>query len=60
MMDLYYFKRQLLWVFVALIGLNIIVNLPLQKILGISHWFVWCVFGINFRYSNTRIGKKSF
>ncbi|MDB9306197.1 FtsW/RodA/SpoVE family cell cycle protein [Nodularia spumigena CS-591/12] len=37
---LYYIKRQLVWVFVALIGFNIIVNLPLRKILGNTHWFI--------------------
>ncbi|TVP68143.1 MAG: FtsW/RodA/SpoVE family cell cycle protein [Nodularia sp. (in: Bacteria)] len=37
---LYYFKRQLGWIFFALIGFNIIVNLPLRKILGNTHWFI--------------------
>ncbi|KZL50589.1 cell division protein FtsW [Nodularia spumigena CENA596] len=37
---LYYIKRQLVWVFVAFIGFNIIVNLPLRKILGNTHWFI--------------------
>ncbi|MDF5730766.1 MAG: FtsW/RodA/SpoVE family cell cycle protein [Rhizonema sp. PD38] len=37
---LYYFKRQLLWVVVGLIELNIIVNLPIRKITGISPWVV--------------------
>ncbi|MBD0387154.1 MAG: cell division protein FtsW, partial [Nostoc sp. C3-bin3] len=36
---LYYFNIQLHLVLVSLIGFNIIVNLPLQKILGQSHWF---------------------
>jgi cell division protein FtsW len=37
---LYYFKRQLLWVFVGLIVFNSIVNSPLRYLLGVSHWFV--------------------
>jgi len=37
---LYYFKRQLLWVFVGLIAFNAIVNSPLRYLLGVSHWFV--------------------
>ncbi|AKG24322.1 FtsW/RodA/SpoVE family cell cycle protein [Calothrix sp. 336/3] len=37
---LYYFKRQLIWVVVAFFGFNFIVNLPLKRILGISHWLV--------------------
>ncbi len=43
---LYYFKRQLLWVFVGLILFNIIVNLPLRKISGISHWFIFICLGL--------------
>ena len=37
---LYFMKRQIAWVFLALIIFNIIVNLPLRKILGNTHWFV--------------------
>jgi cell division protein FtsW len=37
---LYYFKRQLIWVALGLIGFNVIVRSPLRYILSISHWFV--------------------
>ena len=37
---LYFFKRQLITVFLGLILFNIIVNLPFRKILGVSHWLL--------------------
>ncbi|MBW4612008.1 MAG: FtsW/RodA/SpoVE family cell cycle protein [Desmonostoc vinosum HA7617-LM4] len=43
---LYYIKRQLLWVLVGLIGFNIIVNLPVRKIVGISPWLVILLLGL--------------
>ncbi|MEH2418666.1 FtsW/RodA/SpoVE family cell cycle protein [Nostoc sp.] len=57
---LYYFKRQLLWVLVSLIGFNIIVNLPLQKILGLSHWFLLLFLGLIFVTLIPGLGKKAF
>jgi cell division protein FtsW len=57
---LYYFKRQLLWVFVSLIGFNIIVNLPLQKILGVSHWFLLLFLALIFVTLIPGLGKKAF
>lgn len=57
---LYYFKRQLLWVFVSLIGFNIIVNLPLQKILGVSHWFLLLFLTLIFITLIPGLGKKAF
>lgn len=57
---LYYFKRQLLWVFVSLIGFNIIVNLPLQKILGLSHWFLLAFLTLIFITLIPGLGKKAF
>ncbi|MBN3961479.1 FtsW/RodA/SpoVE family cell cycle protein [Nostoc sp. NMS8] len=57
---LYYFKRQLLWVFVSLIGFNIIVNSPLQKILGLSHWFLLLFLGLIFVTLIPGLGKKAF
>ncbi|WP_138504249.1 FtsW/RodA/SpoVE family cell cycle protein [Nostoc sp. PA-18-2419] len=57
---LYYFKRQLLWVLVALIGFNIIVNLPLQKILGQSHWFLMVFLTLIFVTLIPGLGKKAF
>ncbi|MBG1261037.1 FtsW/RodA/SpoVE family cell cycle protein [Nostoc commune] len=57
---LYYFKRQLLWVLVSLIGFNIIVNLPLQKILGLSHWFLLLFLTLIFITLIPGLGKKAF
>ncbi|MBF2009612.1 FtsW/RodA/SpoVE family cell cycle protein [Chlorogloeopsis fritschii PCC 9212] len=57
---LYYFKRQLIWVFVALILFNITVNLPLRKILGVSHWFVFLLLGFIFLTLVPGLGKKAF
>ncbi|MEH2294461.1 FtsW/RodA/SpoVE family cell cycle protein [Nostoc sp.] len=57
---LYYFKRQLLWVLVSLIGFNIIVNLPLQKILGLSHWFLLLFLALIFVTLIPGLGKKAF
>ncbi|MBD2562653.1 MULTISPECIES: FtsW/RodA/SpoVE family cell cycle protein [Nostoc] len=57
---LYYFKRQLLWVLVSLIGFNIIVNLPLQKILRLSHWFLLLFLTLIFITLIPGLGKKAF
>jgi cell division protein FtsW len=57
---LYYFKRQLVWVLVSLIGFNIIVNLPLQKILGQSHWFLLVFLTLIFITLIPGLGKKAF
>ncbi|MEA5570290.1 FtsW/RodA/SpoVE family cell cycle protein [Calothrix sp. UHCC 0171] len=38
---LYYFGRQLIWVVVGLFGFNIVVNTPIRKLSGISHWFIF-------------------
>jgi cell division protein FtsW len=57
---LYYFKRQVMWVFVALILLNIIVNLPLRRILGISHWFVFLFLALIFVTLIPGLGRKAF
>ncbi|PAX54160.1 FtsW/RodA/SpoVE family cell cycle protein [Brunnivagina elsteri] len=38
---LYYFGRQLMWVVVGLFGFNIVVNTPIKRISGISHWFIF-------------------
>ncbi|HEY9668698.1 MAG TPA: FtsW/RodA/SpoVE family cell cycle protein [Coleofasciculaceae cyanobacterium] len=37
---LYYFKRQLIWVALGLIGFSLAVRSPLRYILGVAHWFV--------------------
>ncbi|MBD2345504.1 FtsW/RodA/SpoVE family cell cycle protein [Anabaena subtropica] len=57
---LYYFKRQILWVFASLIGFNIIVNRPLQKILGISHWLLGLFLVLIFVTLIPGLGKKAF
>lgn len=57
---LYYFKRQILWVFASLIIFNIIVNLPLRKILGISHWFLMFFLLLIFVTLVPGLGKKAF
>jgi len=57
---LYYFKRQILWVFAALIIFNILVNLPLKKILGIAHWFLLFFLCLIFITLVPGLGKKAF
>ncbi|MBH8561978.1 FtsW/RodA/SpoVE family cell cycle protein [Nostoc sp. CENA67] len=57
---LYYFKRQILWVLVSLIGFNFIVNLPLRKILGISHWFLALFLLLIFVTLIPGLGRKAF
>lgn len=43
---LYYFKRQLIWVVVGLIGFNVLVYTPLRYIQGISDWAVIILLGL--------------
>ncbi len=42
---LYYFKRQLIWVVLGLVGFNLQVRSPLRYILGIAQWFVILLLG---------------
>ena len=42
---LYYFKRQLISVFLGLIVFNLLVRSPLRYVLGIAHWFVILLLG---------------
>ncbi|HAG84371.1 MAG TPA: cell division protein FtsW [Cyanobacteria bacterium UBA12227] len=42
---LYYFKRQLIWVALGLIGFNLVVRSPLRYILGIAHWVLILLLG---------------
>lgn len=37
---LYYFNRQLAWVFFGLLVFNFIIRCPLRHVLGVSHWFI--------------------
>jgi cell division protein FtsW len=57
---LYYFKRQILWAIASLIIFNIIVNLPLRKILGVSHWFLIFFLMLIFLTLVPGLGKKAF
>ncbi|BAT51883.1 cell division protein FtsW [Nostoc sp. NIES-3756] len=57
---LYYFKRQVLWVLAALVGFNIIVNRPLQKILNASHWLLGIFLILIFVTLIPGLGKKAF
>ena len=57
---LYYFKRQLGWVFFALIGFNIVVNLPLRRILANSHWFIAVFLLLIFATLIPGLGRKAF
>ncbi len=57
---LYYFKRQILWAIAGLIIFNIIVNLPLRKILGVSHWFLIFFLLLIFMTLIPGLGKKAF
>ncbi|MBD2387319.1 FtsW/RodA/SpoVE family cell cycle protein [Cylindrospermum sp. FACHB-282] len=57
---MYYFKRQVLWALASLILFNIIVNLPLRKILGISHWFLMVFLILIFVTLIPGLGKKAF
>jgi cell division protein FtsW len=57
---LYYFKRQILWVLASLVGFNFIVNQPLQKILGISHWLLGLFLLLIFVTLVPGLGKKAF
>jgi cell division protein FtsW len=45
---LYYFKRQLIWIWVGLIGLKIIVRSPLEDILSIAPWSYLVILGMIF------------
>jgi cell division protein FtsW len=45
---LYYFKRQLLWAALGLIGFNVIVRSPLRYILSMSHWGLFILLGFIF------------
>jgi cell division protein FtsW len=42
---LYYFKRQLIWVVLGLVGFNLQVRSPLRYILGVAQWFVILLLG---------------
>jgi cell division protein FtsW len=43
---LYFFKRQLIWIWIGLIGLKIIVRSPLDDILSITPWVYLFILGL--------------
>ena len=55
---MFYFKRQLIWVVVGLIGFNIIANIPLRKITRSSHWFVFLLLILIFLTLVPGLGQK--
>jgi len=57
---LYYFKRQIIWVLASLVAFNFIVNLPLRKILRVSHWFLALFLLLIFVTLIPGLGKKAF
>jgi cell division protein FtsW len=57
---LFYFKRQILWILASFVFFNTIVNLPLKKILGISHWFLILFLLLIFVTLIPGLGKKAF
>ncbi|MBF2065504.1 MAG: FtsW/RodA/SpoVE family cell cycle protein [Calothrix sp. C42_A2020_038] len=54
---LYYFKRQLIWVIVGVLGFNIIVNTPVRKIAGLSHWLIFLMLMLIFITLIPGLGK---
>jgi cell division protein FtsW len=57
---LFYFKRQVVWVLVSLVIFNIIVHLPIKKILAVSHWFLLLFLLLIFVTLVPGLGKKAF
>ena len=45
---LYYFIRQLIWLWIGLIGFNFLVRLPIEKLLKIAPWMILLVLIIRF------------
>ncbi|MCU0524100.1 MAG: FtsW/RodA/SpoVE family cell cycle protein [Elainella sp. Prado103] len=43
---LYYFKIQLLWIFLGLLGFNILVHTPLRYLMGFADWGVMIILGL--------------
>ncbi len=44
----YYFKRQLIWISLGLVGFSFLVRSPLRYILGIAHWVLIVLLGLIF------------
>ncbi|NES84542.1 MAG: FtsW/RodA/SpoVE family cell cycle protein [Moorea sp. SIO2B7] len=45
---LYYFKRQLIWILLGMIGFNLVVRSPLRYLLEIAHWILLLILGLIF------------
>ncbi len=43
---LYYFKVQILWILLGLVGFNLVVHSPLRYIVGIADWFLVIILGL--------------
>ncbi|MFM6324750.1 MAG: FtsW/RodA/SpoVE family cell cycle protein, partial [Microcystis panniformis] len=43
---LYYFIRQLIWLWIGLIGFNFLVRLPIENLLKIAPWMILLVLGL--------------
>ncbi|MFM8300591.1 MAG: FtsW/RodA/SpoVE family cell cycle protein [Microcystis aeruginosa] len=43
---LYYFVRQLIWLWIGLIGFNFLVRLPIKNLLKIAPWMILLVLGL--------------
>jgi cell division protein FtsW len=43
---LYYFVRQLIWLWIGLIGFNLLVRLPIENLLKIAPWMILLVLGL--------------
>lgn len=40
---LYYFKQQIIWILLGMVGFNFLVHFPLKFILGVAHWILLIV-----------------
>ncbi len=43
---LYYFKLQIVWILIGLVGFNVIVHTPIRYILGLADWILLAILGI--------------
>ncbi|MBF2003164.1 MAG: FtsW/RodA/SpoVE family cell cycle protein [Synechococcales cyanobacterium C42_A2020_086] len=43
---LYFFKGQLVWIFLGLVGFSLLVNSPLRYVLGLADWVVMVFLGL--------------
>lgn len=43
---LYYFKLQIVWILVGLVGFNLLVHIPIRYILGVADWLLLAALGL--------------